>query len=194
MCYLDMVSKKASWLLSNISLFVRSVAKVKKFFGNKMNENVKCSKAVLQPSITAKNLLKFVWWCIFFRSRTWGSSRRSICQEMCLETQTWYILGKKMCTVLFRVNRISHTRTHPKEFNLLSTAVERLCVWFWAAAAELHEFSKRLKLCTIYWGRDKKRTSQNHISIIVESFMANCIQVCSAKSIIWRRRASATAS
>ena len=71
-CYLDMVSKKASWLLSNISLFVRSVAKVKKFFGNKMNENVKCSKAVLQPSITAKNLLKFVWWCIFFRSRTWG--------------------------------------------------------------------------------------------------------------------------
>ena len=153
----------------------------KNFLATKMNENVRCSKAVLQPSITAKNLLKFVWWCIFFRSRTWGASaRRSICQEMCLETQTWYILGKK-CARYYSGSIALATHAPPQRVQFIidgcreALRVILLAAWIFKKVKTLHDIL-----------RDKKRTSQNHISIIVESFMgpAATAPLASASSVV----------
>ena len=68
-----------------------------------MNENVKCERSPAINYCQKSSQIRLMMHLL---------SEASICQEMCLEHRLDIFLEKKMLrTVLFRVNRISHTRT-----------------------------------------------------------------------------------
>lgn len=152
----------------------------KKFLATKMNENVRCSKAVLQPSITAKNLLKFVWWCIFFRSFVLSLAGVLYVKKCVLNTDLIYS-WKKKCARYYSGSIALATHAPPQRVQFIidgcreALRVILLAAWIFKKVKTLHDIL-----------RDKKRTSQNHISIIVESFMgpAATAPLASASSVV----------